>query len=131
MAMKRLTRQRKAVMDVLQEARNHPDAAWIYQEVRKVVPNISLGTVYRTLEVLVDEGRIMQLARPGEATRYDANPAPHQHFICERCGAIIDLDVSAAEVLEKARRAYPEMVFQSADIEFRGLCADCRDKLQS
>ncbi|WP_293171231.1 transcriptional repressor [Oceanithermus sp.] len=131
MAMKRLTRQRKAVLDVVQNARNHPDAAWIYQEVRKVVPSISLGTVYRTLEALVAEGQIIPLARAGEATRYDANPVPHHHLICERCGEIVDLEVELPDVLEAARAAYPGLTIRSAKIEFHGLCENCRDSLTS
>jgi len=131
MAMKRLTRQRKAVLEVVQNARNHPDAAWIYQEVRKKVPSISLGTVYRTLEALVSEGQIIPLARAGEATRYDANPVPHHHLICERCGEIVDLEVELPDVLEAARAAYPNLVIHSAKIEFHGLCENCRDALTS
>ncbi|GEM88581.1 manganese-dependent transcriptional regulator PerR [Oceanithermus desulfurans] len=131
MAMKRLTRQRKAVLDVVQKARNHPDAAWIYQEVRKIVPSISLGTVYRTLEALVSEGQIAVLARAGEATRYDANPVPHHHLICERCGEIVDLEVELPELLAPARAAYPELTIHEAKVEFRGLCPACRQTLRS
>jgi Fe2+ or Zn2+ uptake regulation protein len=127
MAMKRLTKQRRAVLDVVQNARNHPDAAWIYQEVRKVVPSISLGTVYRTLEALVEEGRIIQLARAGEATRYDANPTPHHHLICERCGEIVDLEIELPNLLAMASEKFPELRFHSVSVEFRGLCAKCRD----
>ncbi|WP_456448247.1 manganese-dependent transcriptional regulator PerR [Deinococcota bacterium DY0809b] len=131
MAMKRLTRQRKAVLDVVQKARNHPDAAWIYQEVRKIVPSISLGTVYRTLEALVSEGQIAVLARAGEATRYDANPVPHHHLICERCGEIVDLEVELPDLLTPARAAYPELQVHEAKVEFRGLCSACRQTLRS
>ncbi|WP_457638204.1 manganese-dependent transcriptional regulator PerR [Oceanithermus sp.] len=131
MAMKRLTRQRKAVLDVVQKARNHPDAAWIYQEVRKVVPSISLGTVYRTLDALVEEGKIIQLARAGEATRYDANPTPHHHLICERCGEIVDLELELPNLLDKAREAFPDLRFHDVQIEFHGLCARCSQALDS
>ncbi len=131
MAMKRLTRQRKAVLDVVQKARNHPDAAWIYQEVRKIVPSISLGTVYRTLDALASEGQIAVLARAGEATRYDANPVPHHHLICERCGEIVDLEVELPDVLAAARSAYPDLVLHEAKVEFRGLCPACRQTIRS
>jgi len=93
MALKRLTRQRKAVLEVVKRAHNHPDAAWIYQEVRKVVPKVSLGTIYRTLEALVEEGYLIPITKAGEATRYDANLHPHLHLVCQGCGAIVDLEV--------------------------------------
>ncbi len=131
MAMKRLTRQRKAVLDVVQKARNHPDAAWIYQEVRKIVPSISLGTVYRTLEALVSDGQIAVLARAGEATRYDANPVPHHHLICESCGEIIDLEIGLPDLLGPAREAYPELAIHEVKVEFRGLCPACRRTIRS
>ncbi len=131
MAMKRLTKQRKAVLDVVQNARNHPDAAWIYQEVRKLVPSISLGTVYRTLEALVEEGRIIQLARAGEATRYDANPTPHHHLICDRCGEIVDLEIELPNLLAAASEEFPELRFHSVQVEFHGLCSKCSNALSS
>lgn len=65
MALKRLTRQRKAILEVVRQARHHPDAAWIYQEVRKRVPKVSLGTIYRNLEALVAEGYLVPITKAG------------------------------------------------------------------
>uniref|UniRef100_A0A7C2FVW1 Transcriptional repressor n=1 Tax=Thermus islandicus TaxID=540988 RepID=A0A7C2FVW1_9DEIN len=130
MALKRLTRQRKAVLEVVQRAHHHPDAAWIYQEVRKVVPRVSLATVYRTLEALVAEGHLVPITRAGEATRYDANLHPHLHLICEGCGAIVDLEPTLPDLMTPAQRAHPELEVRSVEVTYRGLCPRCKAALK-
>jgi Fur family ferric uptake transcriptional regulator len=130
MALKRLTRQRKAVLEVVQRARHHPDAAWIYQEVRKLVPRVSLATVYRTLEALVAEGYLVPITKAGEATRYDANLHPHLHLLCEGCGAIVDLEVDLPDLLGPAQRAHPGVEVRSVEVTYRGLCPQCKAALK-
>ncbi len=127
MALKRLTRQRKAVLEVVRKAQNHPDAAWIYQEVRKLVPQVSLGTVYRTLDALVAEGYLVPITRAGGATRYDAHLHPHLHLVCERCGEIVDLELDLPDLLGLAQRAYPHLEVHRAELVFYGLCARCKE----
>ncbi len=128
MGLKRLTRQRKAVLEVVQGATHHPDAAWVYQEVRKKLPRISLGTVYRTLEALVEEGYLRPLVQAGEATRYDARLHPHYHLVCTACGAVVDLEVDLPDLLRPARQALPGGLVQEADLVYRGLCPACARK---
>jgi len=128
--VRRLTRQRKAVLEVVREAKNHPDAAWIYQEVRKRIPRISLGTVYRNLEALVEEGHLIPITRAGEATRYDANTHPHLHLVCEGCGALVDLEVGLPDLLTPLRLAHPDLEVRSVEVTYRGLCPECRRSLR-
>ncbi|WP_022797755.1 manganese-dependent transcriptional regulator PerR [Thermus islandicus] len=130
MALKRLTRQRKAVLEVVQRAHHHPDAAWIYQEVRKLVPRVSLATVYRTLEALVAEGHLVPITRAGEATRYDAHLHPHLHLICEGCGAIVDLEPTLPDLMTPAQQAHPELEVRSVEVTYRGLCPRCKAALK-
>lgn len=126
MALKRLTRQRKAVLEVVKKAHNHPDAAWIYQEVRKVVPKVSLGTIYRTLEALVEEGYLIPITKAGEATRYDANLHPHLHLVCQGCGAIVDLEVPLPDLLTPVQEAHPQLEVREVEITYKGLCPTCK-----
>lgn len=126
MALKRLTRQRKAVLEVVRKAHHHPDAAWIYQEVRKVVPKVSLGTVYRTLEALVEEGYLIPITKAGEATRYDANLHPHLHLVCERCGAIVDIEVPLPDLVALAQEANPHLEVKGVEVIYKGLCPTCK-----
>ncbi|ETN87830.1 MULTISPECIES: manganese-dependent transcriptional regulator PerR [unclassified Thermus] len=130
MALKRLTRQRKAVLEVVKRAHNHPDAAWIYQEVRKVVPKVSLGTIYRTLEALVEEGYLIPITKAGEATRYDANLHPHLHLVCQGCGAIVDLEVDLPDLLTPVQEAYPQLGVREVEVTYKGLCPTCKAALK-
>ncbi|MBW6395762.1 transcriptional repressor [Thermus sp. SYSU G05001] len=130
MALKRLTRQRKAVLEVVKRAHNHPDAAWIYQEVRKVVPKVSLGTIYRTLEALVEEGYLIPITKAGEATRYDANLHPHLHLVCQGCGAIVDLEVDLPDLLTPVQEAYPQLEVREVEVAYKGLCPTCKAALK-
>lgn len=127
MAIKRLTKQRRAVLEVVQRTPNfHPDAAWVYQEVRKTVPSISLGTVYRTLEALTREGHLLPLTRPGEALRYEANLDGHLHMVCRHCGEFHDINHPLPDLLSEVRRKYPEFELEGVQVEYQGVCEKCR-----
>ena len=89
------------------------------------LPNLSLGTVYRNLEVLVSEGVIEEVPSAGGGVRYDGNAKPHHHFICESCGAIDDLHLQAPpELARKLRRARGRTA-RRIHIDFYGLCESC------
>lgn len=126
MAIHRITRQRKAVLEVVRSAHNHPDAAWIYQQVRQLVPRISLGTVYRTLDALVEEGQLVPLTRSGQAIRYEPNLDGHLHMVCQSCGELIDLHYPLPDLLLEIRARYPDLEVQRVSVEFAGLCERCR-----
>ena len=124
--MVRNTRQRQAVLEALRQTRTHPDAAWLHQAVRRGLPNISLGTVYRTLDALVRDGVAVTIERAGQATRYDfKRDEHHHHAVCRACGAIFDIEVHDLPSLPPS--ALPSG-FQVADVrlELHGLCAGCQ-----
>lgn len=125
MTVVRNTRQKQAVLQALRTTRTHPDAAWIHAEVRRELPSISLGTVYRTLEALVQGGVALTIERAGQATRYDFKHGEHHHHaVCQSCGAIFDIEVPRLPVA-----ALPGG-FQVADVrvEFHGVCGECQAK---
>lgn len=129
--MVRQTKQRTAVIEVLRAARSHPDAAWIHSQVREQLPNVSLGTVYRTLDALVRDGIIMTIERAGQATRYDYKHPdhPHDHAVCTVCNTIFDVVVPGVPTV--TNDCLPQG-FQVKDLrlELRGVCASCRAKEQ-
>ena len=88
---KRYSRQRELIYEALMHTDQHPTAEMIYQWLKPTNPNLSLGTVYRNLNLLVDEGAAVRMAFPVE--RYDANVEPHAHFRCQVCGGVFDLDL--------------------------------------
>ncbi len=83
--------QRKTIIDFLQARSDHPSAAEIYRQLKTKIKNLSLGTVYRNLDILTRQGRIRALNLAQKETRYDGRVLAHAHFICEGCGKIEDL----------------------------------------
>ncbi len=88
----RETRQRRLVLETLRATKSHPTAEWIFERVRERMPNISLGTVYRNLNVLRDEGLVRELRVNGRTAHLDADISPHAHFVCTGCGVIRDVE---------------------------------------
>ncbi|MBI3961542.1 MAG: transcriptional repressor [Deinococcus sp.] len=121
----RLTKQRQAVLAALRSTDTHPDAAWVYQEVRQSLPGISLGTVYRSLAALVDQGLIQELPQEGKVL-YDANITPHQHAVCTSCSRVFDLVLPPLDQLyREARRRSGFHSISAYRLDFYGLCQRC------
>ncbi|HKL99537.1 MAG TPA: transcriptional repressor [Mobilitalea sp.] len=91
MAVTKFSRQRVAIKEYLIQTKEHPTADSVYMSIREVYPNISLGTVYRNLSLLVEQGEILKINCRDGSDRFDGNPVPHNHFICNDCGRVIDL----------------------------------------
>jgi len=119
------SKQQKAILAVLRETTCHPSADWIYEEVRKEIPNISLGTVYRNLNVLKENGIILELRLAGASSRYDANCEDHYHFRCIRCGRISDVDEPVNYALEEMVAGNTDFKILGHRLEFYGFCPDC------
>ena len=79
------SRQRESIKELLQAREDHPTADMVYESVRQIYPNISLGTVYRNLSLLVSIGEIAKISTPEGADRFDTRTEPHNHFICTKC----------------------------------------------
>ena len=122
---RRSTRQSRLVLEAVSGTKSHPTAEWVYDAVRRSLPRVSLGTVYRNLQKLVDEGRIRSFVRGGRI-RYEADLTMHDHFSCDRCGLLMDIP-RASEVLPAERRLRARgFTVAGRTLEFRGLCRKCR-----
>lgn len=97
MATVKYSRQREAIKNFLMSRKDHPTAEVVYEHVLKDFPNISLGTVYRNLSFLVDNGQAVKVPCEDGSVHFDGNVMPHYHFQCTECGAVIDLDFDGAE----------------------------------
>ena len=125
MSIRRNSRQREAILEVLRNTDEHPDASVIYERVRKLIPNISLGTVYRNLAVMADERDILRLSANSASVHYDGNTHPHYHVVCERCGRIDDIFTDFTKEVDKfAKKAYKGKIEEHSLI-FYGLCEEC------
>ena len=124
---RRATPQMSAVYDVLAASRDHPTAVQLFQRVRRILPRVSLGTVYRNLDKLRDAGRLRVVRLEGGLAHYDAMIEPHDHFVCERCGAVIDLPGRAPALDAGALRAAGYDVRWHTTALY-GACAGCADR---
>jgi len=125
----RRSKQREAILNFLRSTSSHPTAYHIYEAVRKEIPHISLGTVYRNLRLLRDEAEIMELDLAGSLSRFDGDTRSHYHFRCERCGRVFDVDEPVD--LERNERVAKKTGFRVSHhiLEFRGLCRDCQSSM--
>ena len=118
------SRQRESIKACLMARHDHPTADAIYASIREEFPNISLGTVYRNLNLLANEGRITRMAFPVE--RYDGNTEPHCHFRCDKCGGVYDLDLPYCRELDAKADGASEHQIEGHELLFHGCCARCR-----
>ena len=121
----RSTRQRPIILEVLQGTFTHPTAGWIFDKVKEHCPNISLGTVYRNLNLLKETGRIRELTFGKNTARYDGNFEPHHHIFCLECGKLEDVTCTVHPDLTKSVEAMNGYKIMSHQLEFSGLCPDC------
>ena len=119
-----MTKQRAVILEVLRSVRSHPTADEIYGMVRKRLPRISLGTVYRNLELLANTGEILRLSRSGVQKHFDGNPMPHPHVRCKRCGRIGDVCLPVSIPVVDSAEA-EDFSIHGVELEFIGLCRNC------
>jgi Fur family transcriptional regulator, peroxide stress response regulator len=123
----RITEQRRAVCNYLGQTESHPTPSDVYAAVNQIHPEISLATVYNTLNALRDLGAIVEISVGGEHTHYDTNPSPHINLICLRCDQVFDYE-GDIPIESLYQQVYAEMDFQPAAIQVQmvGFCAQCR-----
>jgi len=124
-ARKRTTRQLEQVFRALQGDHTHPFAHEIYRRVHKQLPRISLGTVYRNLHSLVDEGKIRTILLDEQGARFDPETSPHDHFVCERCGRVIDLFLRRSRPVDLSPLAKQGYIVTMYALTVHGLCQLC------
>ena len=122
----RTSKKRDAMLALLRSTHCHPGADWVYREMKARYPDLSLGTVYRNLNHLCERGLIRRVGAVNGQERYDGVIAPHSHFICNRCGAIVDLPEHSPgqDWLESASVQYGFRA-EGCELIVRGLCRDC------
>lgn len=119
------SRQRECIKTSLMNRHDHPTADVLYLSIREEFPNISLGTVYRNLNLLVELGEIRKLTLGDGADHFDADLSPHYHFVCRNCGKIYDLPMEPVSHVESEASRYLDANVDSHTIHFFGTCKTC------
>jgi Fur family transcriptional regulator, ferric uptake regulator len=120
------TKQRKIIYEELQKSKKHPTALEIFDAVREIIPNISLGTVYRNLDVLHELGLIQKIYSGDSQMHYDAYMINHYHVRCLRCGKVRDIKVEPSIKYEHDENLCDDFETMGHNIEFIGICSDCK-----
>lgn len=124
--MPRKSKQREAIFEIVREATSHPTAEWVYEQVRRKIPNISLGTVYRNLKLLKQAGMISELDLTDNLSRFNGNVQNHYHFKCEQCGDIFDVDEPVNKEIDNRLAHKIGFKVSHHSLGFYGLCKDCQ-----
>lgn len=125
MAARRHSRQREQIKTFLKTRKDHPTADTVYKNVRNQIPRISLGTVYRNLTLLAEDGEISRLSVGGGIDRFDADTSPHYHFVCQKCGQVQDLQMDSIEnITDIASKNFQGHIAGHVTY-FYGVCCSC------
>ncbi|MEG1441265.1 MAG: transcriptional repressor [Oscillospiraceae bacterium] len=119
------SRQREAILEVLNSTKAHPTAERVYEEAKLIIPNISLGTVYRNLSKLVGAGEILKVDVGDGYDHFDGNSAPHYHLVCEKCAKVFDLDIKYDNTLNNIAQNKVKGKINSHSLLFYGTCDEC------
>jgi len=115
------------MLELMRATDCHPSANWVYRQLRQRFPDLSLGTVYRNLSQLSEEGLIKSVGVVDGQERFDARTDPHSHFVCRQCGAVLDLPncVSEEDLLPLGERY--GFIASSYELHIYGVCRDCAE----
>jgi Fur family ferric uptake transcriptional regulator len=124
----RMTKQRQIILDELRAVTSHPTAEDMYDMVRRRLPKVSLGTVYRNLEVLAESGLAQKIDVGGTKKRFDGNVYAHHHVRCTACGRVEDVHLSTDGDLDEIATVMTGYALLRHRLEFIGICPPCQDK---
>ena len=125
----RQSKQRNRLLELLRSTGSHPTADWLYAQLKKEFPNLSFGTVYRNLALLIEQGEVKKIHCGSTFDRFEANTKPHYHLVCESCGKISDLELPAVyDDLNEQAKQLTTFTVSHHKIEFYGFCQKCSRK---
>jgi Fur family ferric uptake transcriptional regulator len=121
-----MTKQRAVILEELRSVSSHPSADEIYAMVRRRLPRISLGTIYRNLELLSESGEIRRIDSGANLKRFDGRADSHYHIRCTRCDRLVDVSIDLGVDVEAPARAVTDFAILGHTLEFIGVCPECR-----
>lgn len=120
------SRKRIAILTTLQETTVHPTADWVYAKLKPRYPNLSLGTVYRNLKKFCETGKAVSVGVINGQEHFDGRVEPHAHFVCKRCGAVLDIPEEFFRKHElEVLSARFHLKLEDASVLFQGVCSQC------
>ena len=124
--MKHYSRQREAIFNAVASSHIHPTASWVYENIKSIYPNISLGTVYRNLSAFVASGELIAVGPIHSKEYYDVRKDPHAHFVCTCCNQIQDIELDNQDAFSDYYEKTTGNLIQQRSIICYGICRKCR-----
>lgn len=124
----RQSKHRERILELLRSTDTHPTADWVYDQLKKEYSQLSLGTVYRNLTILLEMGLAKKIHFGSTYDRFEAKTEPHYHLICESCGKIRDFNMPITDDLNTQATRLTGFKIHHHKLEFFGLCEDCEKK---
>ena len=123
------SRQRDAILNFLKTRKDHPTAEVVYTNVREIYPKISMGTVYRNLNLLASNGDILKISLEDDSAHFDGFTHPHSHFFCKTCKCLVDIELSRLQMdyIKNIAAECFDGEIQSQMSIFYGICKDCQN----
>ena len=119
------SKQRRLILEIIQNTKSHPTASWIYERAREKMPNISLGTVYRNIDFLQKNGDIIKINSLDDSDRYDGCVKDHCHFQCKRCNTVYDVDEIDFANINSCSEKSLMCKIEETSVFFYGICRHC------
>lgn len=122
----RHSKQRDALIEILRSTDCHPTADWLYMEMKKAFPKVSLATVYRNLRQLAEAGEVLELSTGSGSEHYDGDTRCHYHFVCRHCGDVSDIHIEPIANLEEKYSEDTGNEIDGYSLLFYGVCRNCK-----
>lgn len=129
------SKKRDAILRVIRSTSSHPGAQWIYNQLKPSIPDLSLATVYRNLNLFREKGEVISLGAVGGEERFDGRVSPHPHLVCCHCGKVLDFPGSVPEALKVpagvrpgGTETMPDFTIDYRKTVFYGFCGDCAEE---
>jgi Fur family peroxide stress response transcriptional regulator len=124
----RYSKQRERLLELLRSSRNHPTASGLYDRLKADFSRLSLGTVYRNLSILMEQGLVKKIDSGSAFDRYEADTTPHYHLICQQCGNIIDFPELHLPEINVTINRKTGFEIHHYRFDFFGICHECEIK---
>jgi len=125
MQARKYSKKRNAILGLIRSSKAHPQAQWVYERLKPEFPDLSLGTVYRNIKVLLEENALASVGVVQGEERFDGDSRPHAHAICRRCGMIVDLGEASTQINAYIPAIPPGFAIDIRRTVFYGLCGEC------
>ena len=128
MAMQKKSRKRDAILACVCSTDTHPTAEWVYTQLKPDIPDLSLGTVYRNLDLLAEMGEVLKIDSAGNMRRFDGRVEPHRHVRCHVCGRVADVFTDGKDEPGIGSLRVPGFRITTVRVEYDGICEECERK---